>query len=82
MATNNTLTGFDKFISGVGQLIEYIDPFILTEQERLQLEAEKRRAEADQQIALATMQQLKGNNLIPLVIGGGVVVLLAVMLFK
>ena len=82
MATNNTLTGFDKFISGIGQLIEYIDPFILTEQERLQLEAEKRRAEADQQIALATMQQLKGNNLIPLVIGGGVVVLLAVMLFK
>lgn len=82
MATNNTLTGFDKFISGIGQLVEYIDPFILTEQERLQLEAEKQRAEADQQIALATMQQLKGNNLIPLVIGGGVVVLLAVMLFK
>lgn len=82
MATNNTLTGFDKFISGIGQLVEYIDPFILTEQERLQLEAEKQRAEADQQIALATMQQLKGNNLIPLVIGGGVVILLAVMLFK
>ena len=82
MATNNTLTGFDKFVSGIGQLIEYIDPFILTEQERLQLEAEKRRAEADQQIALATMQQSKGNNLIPLVIGGGVVILLAVMLFK
>lgn len=82
MATNNTLTGFDKFISGIGQLVEYLDPFILTEQERLQLEAEKQRAEADQQIALATMQQLKGNNLIPLVIGGGVVVLLAVMLFK
>lgn len=82
MATNNTLTGFDKFISGIGQLIEYIDPFILTEQERLQLEAEKQRAEADQQIALATMQQLKGSNLIPLVIGGGVVILLAVMLFK
>jgi hypothetical protein len=82
MATNNTLTGFDKFISGIGQLVEYIDPFILTEQERLQLEAEKQRAEADQQIALATMQQLKGSNLIPLVIGGGVVILLAVMLFK
>lgn len=82
MATNNTLTGFDKFVSGIGQLIEYIDPFILTEQERLQLEAERQRAEADQQIALATMQQLKGSNLIPLVIGGGVVILLAVMLFK
>lgn len=82
MATNNTLTGFDKFVSGIGQLIEYIDPFILTKQERLQLEAERQRAEADQQIAVATMQQLKGNNLIPLVIGGGVVVLLAVMLFK
>lgn len=82
MATNNTLTGFDKFISGIGQLVEYLDPFILTEQERLQLEAEMRRAEADQQIAVATMQQLKGNNLIPLVIGGGVVILLAVMLFK
>ena len=82
MATNNTLTGFDKFVSGIGQLIEYIDPFILTEQERLQLEAERQRAEADQQIALATMQQTSGNNLIPLVIGGGVVILLAVMLFK
>lgn len=82
MATNNTLTGFDKFVSGIGQLVEYLDPFILTQQERLQLEAERQRAEADQQIALATMQQLKGNNLIPLVIGGGVVILLAVMLFK
>lgn len=82
MATNNTLTGFDKFVSGIGQLVDYLDPFILTEQERLQLEAETRRAEADQQIAVATMQQLKGNNLIPLVIGGGVVILLAVMLFK
>lgn len=79
---NNALTGFDKFVSGIGQLVEYLDPFILTQQERLQLEAEMRRAEADQQIALATMQQLKGNNLIPLVIGGGVVILLAVMLFK
>lgn len=82
MATNNTLTGFDKFVSGIGQLVDYLDPFILTEQERLQLEAEMQRAEADQQIAVATMQQLKGNNLIPLVIGGGVVILLAVMLFK
>lgn len=79
---NNTLTGFEKFVAGIGQLLEYADPFILTEQERLQLEAEMRRAEADQQIALATMQQLKGNNLIPLAIGGGVVILLAVMLFK
>ena len=42
MATNNTLTGFDKFVSGIGQLIEYIDPFILTEQERLQLKRKGR----------------------------------------
>lgn len=81
MANNNTLTGFEKFVSGIGQLVEYVDPFILTEQERLQLEAEMRRAEADQQIALATLQQSSGN-LIPLVIGGGIVILLAVLLFK
>lgn len=81
MANNNTLSGFEKFVSGVGQLIEFMDPFLFTEQERLQVEAEMRRAEADQKIALATMQQSKGN-LIPLVIGGGVVILLAVMLFK
>ena len=45
---NNTLTKFDKFISGIGSLLNILI-IHFTEQERLQREAEKRRA-ADQKL--------------------------------